>query len=615
MNSPEIKKITYDHLFESVLGISVCGIVLAALWIVAILVSIEASKTTFFGVSENSLEMQEEGRDGGGGDWMTKQPSSPTRGSSSAVAKTRRVRLSYKLMQLGSVSVLILLTYLLLVVTEAPMWASALGSLCVFGFFLRFQIGDELRRHRIDRIALMMSLFLFIASLMSVCTYAHKSLGNGEIYEGPARIVGYDLSNYNNSNHDPSTRTDLEVQWGKGWGCPKSGGKVCQAVVQGAMCTVNLEDGSRQRRHDRKQRVLQRSSTREMTTSENVEVSNSTETVDEEKDLESENAELEKENEELKKEVEELELANEETEQVAEEEVDEVKKEEEEDEAIYDEDVELITEEELEIEEVYTDAYVEVKEEEIEIQEKNETNPEAIQEEEEEIDELETEKDEVDQIYDEYESEYAESAAASEGRAEDAAAEAEEIEEEEDVTKEQYSEAIEEVQDGEITEEQAETLQDEATETIDEAIEGGTKGENDDDWYWDEITYEYDDDLYTSTYWSYDWESVWGQFACQDLFDEDTMGLTYDTSVPAGTDGYPYINIYGSCKTCEAYILDYFAEQAFESVENHKKMAILYMTAAAGGFLFSFVMYIKHKVNPPADHEIELLGHDRGVLA
>ena len=93
------------------------------------------------------------------------------------------------------------------------------------------------------------------------------------------------------------------------------------------------------------------------------------------------------------------------------------------------------------------------------------------------------------------------------------------------------------------------------------------------------------------------------------------MGLTYDPSVPAGTDGYPYINIYGSCKTCEAYILDYFAEQAFESVENHKEMAILYMTAAAGGFLFSFIMFIKYKVNPPADHEIELLGHDRGVLA
>lgn len=104
-------------------------------------------------------------------------------------------------------------------------------------------------------------------------------------------------------------------------------------------------------------------------------------------------------------------------------------------------------------------------------------------------------------------------------------------------------------------------------------------------------------------------------YSCQDLFDEDTSRLNYDTSVPAGTDGYPYINIYGSCKTCEAYILDYFAEEAFESVEEYKKLAISYMTVAAGGFLFSFMMFIKYKVNPPAEHEIDLLGSDGGVMA
>ena len=104
-------------------------------------------------------------------------------------------------------------------------------------------------------------------------------------------------------------------------------------------------------------------------------------------------------------------------------------------------------------------------------------------------------------------------------------------------------------------------------------------------------------------------------FSCEDLFDEDTAGLNYDTTTPAGKDEYPYINIYGSCKTCEAYVLDYFAEEAFESVEEHKTLAIVYMTAAVAGFIFSIVSFVKYRVSPTAENEIELLGSDGGVLA
>lgn len=93
------------------------------------------------------------------------------------------------------------------------------------------------------------------------------------------------------------------------------------------------------------------------------------------------------------------------------------------------------------------------------------------------------------------------------------------------------------------------------------------------------------------------------------------MGLTYDMSTPAGEDDYPYINIYGSCKTCEAYILDTFAEEAFESVECHKRLAFTYMSAAMVGFAFSFVSFIKYKVSPAQENEIELLGRDGGVMA
>lgn len=346
VHNPQMSTLTYDQLFETILGISVALIVLSALWIVVILISIEANKAAYFytvnASLQHSLEMNEEENG------MEVEPSSKPSSPTSLTANKKRprpVKASFKLMQLGSVSVLLLLTYLLLVVSEAPLWASAVGSLCVFGIFMRFQIGDELRRHRIDRIALMMSLFLLIASLMSVCTYAFKSLANGEIYEGPARIVGYDQSNYNNTDHDPSTRTDLEVQWGKEWGCPLSGGKVCQATVQGAMCTVNLDpeettqnnsNGERRRRQRRRQRrrFLQDPATQGDADALAGENSTTTMTAEE---LEQQNAELEAKNQELEKEVEELELENKEEEEVAEEEVEEVKDEEQEDEAIYDE--------------------------------------------------------------------------------------------------------------------------------------------------------------------------------------------------------------------------------------------------------------------------------------
>ena len=103
--------------------------------------------------------------------------------------------------------------------------------------------------------------------------------------------------------------------------------------------------------------------------------------------------------------------------------------------------------------------------------------------------------------------------------------------------------------------------------------------------------------------------------SCEDLFDEDTYGQNYDASTPAGTDDYPNINIYGSCKTCEAYILDYFAEEAFEEVEDYKTQAFLYATAALAGFTVSFVWFLKYKVSPTAENEIELLGSDGGVIA
>jgi hypothetical protein len=110
------------------------------------------------------------------------------------------------------------------------------------------------------------------------------------------------------------------------------------------------------------------------------------------------------------------------------------------------------------------------------------------------------------------------------------------------------------------------------------------------------------------------WHTV--NCSCEDLFSSDVGKETYDPNTPAGGDDeWPFINIYGSCKTCEAYILDYFAEEAFEQVDEYKKQAIMYLAGALAGFMASFVAFIRYKVMPTAENEVELLGGDGGVLA
>lgn len=109
---------------------------------------------------------------------------------------------------------------------------------------------------------------------------------------------------------------------------------------------------------------------------------------------------------------------------------------------------------------------------------------------------------------------------------------------------------------------------------------------------------------------------MWGDYSCEDLFESDMGTRTFDINTPAGgDDDWPYINIYGSCKTCEAYILDYFAEEAFEQVDDLRKQAILYMSGAIACFIASLLAYIKYRVMPTAENQVELLGYDGGVLA
>lgn len=155
------------------------------------------------------------------------------------ITKLRNVTLVFTSLALS------LLTYLLLVVSNANLWLSLLGVAVVIGVGIFQQICEELRRRRLDRIVAVVTLLLLAASFMSLSTYASRSIQEGEIYKGKARIIGFDYDNYDNKDGDV-TRTDLEVAWGGDWGCPREDGKQCQAFVQGAMC--ESEDANKDRR-------------------------------------------------------------------------------------------------------------------------------------------------------------------------------------------------------------------------------------------------------------------------------------------------------------------------------------------------------------------------------
>jgi len=693
--------LTFDETFLTAVAVSSILMVLSAAWIVLVLCNIEQTKVVVFStvLDEDDGTGNDDNCGGGGGDLQFEESSttagqrqlelepksvdakqntkkdgtvdeittksrSPTRRERGVVTpssptsmknrnkRKRRVSRMFLGIQIISVSVLILLTYLLLVVSSAPIALRILGSLCVFAMFLRYQIGDEVRRQRVDRIMLLLSLFLLIASMLSTLVYSMKSLSQGEIYEGAARVVGYDMEQYNNSQHDPTTRTDIAVSWGRDWGCPLSGGKVCQHNIEGAMCQTHPDkEQTKHKPNYDNNRLLKKKDDDDDDSKSKKEEEEEEEVEDLEKDLEdeedsnqdleSENESLEEENEELKEEIEELQEENE----IEEEEEDEIVAEEnsELDEIVdeYDEDIMIVEEEEYEDAQAYVDAEYEMDEESIEEKIDSTDDDSAKEELEEEIEDDEDDLEELDEAYeedeeyfDEYADEFSED---SEEEYEELEEEIEIVEEEEDEKDEMNKEIDEtetkisdtdkkighkdstnEEQDEEesnddVYEEMAEEVYEEEEEEIEEEYE---EEEYDNDyWYWDEYPDSYDDDFYEDEYWSYDWDNVWGDYACEDLFDSDVGSKTYDMNTPAGEDDWPIINIYGSCKTCEAFILDYFAEEAFEEVLEYKQQAIVYLAGAMAGFIWAALSYVKYRVMPTAENEIELLGGDGGVMA
>ena len=144
-----------------------------------------------------------------------------------------KLTLEEKLILYAMVLLLLFLTYLLLVFLPSGATASLFGTLCMSCVIFKTQVSDEIRRRRYDRLSAILTLIIFAASFLSLITYASVGLKEGTIYEGPARIVGYDTSTYetthgnvkgknqkngNAQKETYATRMDLEVAWGGDWG-------------------------------------------------------------------------------------------------------------------------------------------------------------------------------------------------------------------------------------------------------------------------------------------------------------------------------------------------------------------------------------------------------------
>lgn len=430
------------------------------------------------------------------------------------------------------VMIVILFIYLLLVYLPGSIWLSFLAVMIVWGMALQTYLRDEIkRRQRIDRITTLLGLFSIIAGSLALVTYCHLALKEGDIYEGPARIVGYDDSTY--SNKDGNTmRADLVVSWGGMWGCPDIGGKQCTATVQGALCETEYETGNDTTGGDGRRRRRRRS--RRIETSAVVE------------------------------------------------EIEQYQEEEEE------------KEERDEEEEVTTEApYVAELEDEVD-------------EESEEIEELSEDLNTETEIHIEGEDALESEVVVLESNSTDA-------ETEEGLTDIALSEAYEAgATEGEVEvlESENEKLQnelDEAEETIevlDEEVE-------------DEVlSYVYDDTIYEDEYWQEtDWDSIWGEYACEDLFDSDIEQGDLNVNVAPGTDHWPTVNIYGSCNTCQAYILDYYSTEHYQNIRQFEYQSYLYYVA---GFFFmvgAAILALFERKRPNKENKIVLLSQERGVAA
>ena len=100
------------------------------------------------------------------------------------------------------------------------------------------------------------------------------------------------------------------------------------------------------------------------------------------------------------------------------------------------------------------------------------------------------------------------------------------------------------------------------------------------------------------------------------MFEYDLEASTYEEDTKPGEDGWPYLNVYGNCDTCEAFIVDFYSTEHFQEISSYKEAAVHYALASIFASLITVVLAVKHRFSPQAENEIELLpSAGNGALA
>jgi hypothetical protein len=568
--------------------------------------------------------------------------------SEDSYIRKKRIHKETKMGIFLNVFIVTFVNYLLLVYLPSGLAPSLIAMVVLSCILLRAQLIEDLRRRRFDRISTIFSLLIFMASFLSLCTYATVGRKEGGVYEGPARIVGYDVTNYNNEDQS-ALRTDLEVEWGGVWGCPDTPQKQCHAYVSGALCEVSedlernldatedyykelityqedfveeekeiveetaeendleyaevlqdtdniIQDESNTTENEIdavEMNITETSSevTADVTTAEE-EVANGTisaEVVEEEaKDVTA----LEKEVADLEKQVLELEEQN-----VEEEEMNEITVAAEEYYAVADQEATNSTEElETENEELSEDVkyYKEVTSE-------VENENEGLEDANEDIAmENEILEDEVDEVIDYYQEK-----------------EASETTTEKVITIKYYPVNGTDP-DGNYNVSVTETEEEVPATDNNSGAYASTQSMADDEKWVDDygyMGYGFEDDYFEDKYWSYDWGAAWGDYACNDLFDTDLEGDTYDEDVAPGGDSWPYVTIYGSCNSCKAFLVDYYSTEHFDKIKKYQKHAVTYAVFGFASMIVTGALMLKQWLRPAQGNQIDLLMSDGGQFA
>jgi hypothetical protein len=128
--------------------------------------------------------------------------------------------------------------------------------------------------------------------------------------------------------------------------------------------------------------------------------------------------------------------------------------------------------------------------------------------------------------------------------------------------------------------------------------------------------YVYEDDMFGADYWdAYDWNSVWGDYACEDLFNADIAGQSYDPEIPAGHDTWPTIRIYGACNSCQAYIMDYYSTEHFVTIQMYDVQSWVYLMIGFFMMIVAAISALKQYFRPAIENEVILLTNEGGVPA